>query len=132
MRLMLISLVLLMGLGPGLLAHGEEPHGAKGGKQRITGEIVDTACYIGSGERGLSHQACAQRCIQGGLPVAILDDKTNKLYLIINARHEPANDLLADLGAETVTLEGTVSERNGVLMLSIVDAPAPQTRSSKR
>src|SRR5258706_12575777 len=42
----------------------------------VTGEVVDSACYIKSGARGESHRVCAQKCGDAGIPLALLEDGT--------------------------------------------------------
>ena len=112
--------VFLMGMalclsGAPIFAH--EEMGQPGGQQKITGEVVDLACYLAGGERGPSHQACAQKCISSGLPVGI---KTNDaLYLVITSEHGPANAQLASLASKTVEAEGTISEQDGVHLIAI-------------
>src|SRR5260221_14455526 len=40
----------------------------------VTGEIIDSACYIKSGARGESHRSCAQKCGDAGIPLALVED----------------------------------------------------------
>ena len=106
------GLSLLLGAGA-LFAHDEPA----GGTQVITGEVVDLACYLGSGERGPNHRECAEKCISSGLPVGI--KTTDTLYIAITGEHGPANAKLASLASKTVEAEGTVSERDGVHLIAI-------------
>ena len=112
-------LILCFVMAPGLaMAHEGEAHeGHPGAVQKITGEVVDLACYLGDGDRGAKHQQCAQKCIESGLPVGI--KTASALYLVIGSEHGPANKDLAPLAAKTVTAEGTVSERDGVHLLAL-------------
>jgi hypothetical protein len=45
----------------------------------ITGEVVDTTCYLLHEARGPEHLDCALTCVKAGTPAAILDDKTREL-----------------------------------------------------
>ncbi len=94
-------------------AHGDE----NGTAQTITGEVVDLACYLGEGAAGAAHRDCAQKCIASGLPVGIKSGDT--VYLAISGEHGPANKTLASLAAQQVTVEGIVSERNGIHLIAI-------------
>lgn len=102
-------------------AHGEghesTPSVGEGSVQKVTGEVVDLACYLGEGLKGPGHRECAQKCITSGLPVGILSG--DQVYLAVGSEHGPANKALASLAAKTVTAEGTVTERNGVHLLAI-------------
>ena len=109
--------MLLAGTGTAFAHEGHEGEEAEGKPVKITGEVVDLACYLGDGDRGAKHQACAQKCIESGLPVGI--KTADALYLVIGSEHGPANKDLAPLAAKTVTAEGTVSERDGVHLLAI-------------
>ena len=45
----------------------------------VTGEIVDSACWIKMGAKGESHKDCAQKCADAGIPLALVEDGTGKL-----------------------------------------------------
>lgn len=93
-------------------------HGAHaGGMQTVTGEVVDLACYLGHGASGAGHKDCAQKCITSGLPVGIKSGST--LYLAVGSEHGTANAALASLAAQQVTVEGEVTERDGVHLIAI-------------
>jgi len=47
---------------------------AKAKQVTVTGEIVDTGCYLGHAERGAKHQQCAQLCIRNGMPMGLLTE----------------------------------------------------------
>lgn len=99
-------------------AHGAHEHAEAGaGPQKVTGEVVDLACYLSEGAMGPGHRECAQKCINSGLPVGIKSG--NQLYLVVGGEHDPANKTLAPLAAKNVTAEGTVTERDGVHLLAI-------------
>lgn len=110
----ILAALLLTGTGAALAHEGDEMEGKP---VKITGEVVDLACYLGDGDRGPKHQACAQKCIESGLPVGI--KTADALYLVIGSEHGPANKDLAPLAAKTVTAEGTASERDGVHLFAV-------------
>jgi len=99
------------------LAHEEHAHGEA--EQELTGEVVDVFCYLSHGEegRGKGHAACAKKCIQGGLPVAI--KVGDQLYLASMADHTAANQQLAELAAEQVKVRGKVMKRDGQRLIAI-------------
>ena len=110
----ILAVLLLAGPGTAFAREGDQ---VAGKEVSITGEVVDLACYLGDGDRGPKHQQCAQKCIESGLPVGI--KTVDALYLVIGSEHGPANKDLAPLAAQTVTAEGTVSERDGVHLIAV-------------
>ncbi len=87
----------------------------KDATKTIKGEVVDLMCYIDHGAKGDKHKGCATKCIKSGGPVGLLTED-DQLYLVIGD-HKPANDVLADKAAQTVTLKGKVVEKNGMKMI---------------
>lgn len=86
----------------------------------LTGEIVDTGCYISHGARGAKHKECAAKCISEGMPMGLLT-ADGTLYLItMNHDNADAYNAAKNMAAETVLATGTVSERNGVKAIDLV------------
>src|SRR5512141_883190 len=81
----------------------------------VKGEVVDLMCYLDHGAKGEQHASCAKKCIESGGPVGLLT-ADNQLYLVIG-EHAPMNSKLAPLAAKTITVKGTVVERNGMKMI---------------
>jgi hypothetical protein len=91
------------------------------GRQTLTGEIVDSKCFLGVMNPGqlLPHRACAIRCISGGIPPVLLVRQTNgaAIYLLlVSADGKPVNQQVLDLVAEPVRITGEV-ERQGELLI---------------
>lgn len=88
-------------------------------EQTLTGEVVDAFCYLSHPKDGIGkgHAECAKKCIKSGLPVAI--KVGDQLYLATMADHNPANQQLADLAAERVTVRGKVMELDGLHLIAI-------------
>ena len=94
----------------------------------VTGEVVDSACYIKSGARGESHRVCAQKCGDAGIPLALVEDGTGTV--VWNASEddmETPNAKLRPFAGRRVTITGTWAERGGakLLLLRSVKAAAP-------
>ena len=85
----------------------------------VTGEVIDSRCYISSGAKGEDHKQCAIDCANGGIPLAIVEDATGTVYFVGNANDQMkgANELLIDYVAEKVTVKGKVVERGGAKMI---------------
>jgi len=81
----------------------------------ITGEVVETACFVMAGRRGQLHRQCATACARAGQALGILEDGTGTLYVAVFDRIDatPENPLL-DLIADRAEVRGTAVERGGV------------------
>ncbi|MFN2477388.1 MAG: hypothetical protein ABR526_13735 [Chthoniobacterales bacterium] len=95
--------------------HGEKEGLSAGDTKKITGEVVDMACYIDHGATGEKHADCAKKCITSGLPVG-LKAGDGKTYVLIG-EHVPLNAELAQYAAKTITVEGKVVSRDGIYMI---------------
>jgi len=90
------------------------------GAATLTGEIVDTKCFLGvmnPGE-GKVHRDCAARCLSGGIPPALVSsglDGTARLYLLLSASGQPLAkaDFLQKVG-RPVSINGQVLESQGL------------------
>lgn len=87
----------------------------------VVGEIIDTKCYLTGmmGGRGEEHKQCAIDCIKGGLPVGVVEDKTDKVYVLVPQKGgtKGANEELVEYAAQTVKLTGSVVEKGGQKLL---------------
>lgn len=94
----------------------------------VTGEVVDSACYIKSGARGESHRACAQKCGDAGIPLALVEDGTGAVIWIASVDDmETPNAKLRPFAGRRVTITGTWAERGGaklLLLRSVKAVPA--------
>ena len=101
------------------------------GRQTLTGEIVDSKCFLGVMNPGqlAPHRACAIRCISGGIPPVLLV-RTRQgpplYFLLVSAAGKPVNSQVLDLVAEPVQVTGDV-ERQGELLILRAD-PATYRR----
>ena len=72
--------------------------------ETITGELIDTACFVKMGAKGQNHKDCAIECAKNGIPVGILDESSGEAYtLAISATP------LADYAASRARVTGKVS-----------------------
>jgi hypothetical protein len=86
----------------------------------VTGEIVDSACYIKMGAKGESHRDCAQKCADAGIPLALVEDGTGKvIWLASQNDMETPNPKLREYAAKKVTITGTYAERGGAKILLV-------------
>ena len=89
----------------------------------IVGQVVDSECYMKMGDMALSedHHNCAEACAKGGIPLAILEEKTDSLYYTANAgmSMKSTTESLMPYLDEKVSIKGKVMERAGAKLLVI-------------
>jgi hypothetical protein len=93
------------------------------GTVTLTGEIVDSKCYLGvmnPGE-GKVHRDCAARCLSGGIPPAFVTRDTKgktSVYLLTDASgHALSPSWLADHAAQPITIRGRLLRSGDTLTL---------------
>lgn len=104
--------------GPGSLASAPVALG----DVTLTGEIVDSKCFLGVMNPGnlKPHRACAARCISGGIPPILLvrrPDGAAAHLLLVGPAGEAINDRLLDVVAEPVEVTGRLERHRDRLVL---------------
>ncbi|MCP3981682.1 MAG: hypothetical protein GY716_20470 [bacterium] len=92
------------------------------GQRTLTGEIVDSKCFLGVMKPGDSktHRSCATRCISGGIPpVFLVRDAAGRAtyYLLVSAGGDSVNREVLGLVAEPVEITGRVVSRGDLQLL---------------
>jgi hypothetical protein len=92
------------------------------GEQTLSGEIVDSKCYLGVMNPGalIPHRACAIRCISGGVPPVLLVRRATgtPLYFLLVARDGAAvNREVLGMVAEPLEITGEVRRQGDLLVL---------------
>jgi hypothetical protein len=104
-------------------ATGEKKSEAPGGvvgARTIVGEVVDPGCWIVNGSKGASHKECAIACAKAGQVLGILENKTQKLYILATDKPgEDPNKGLIDFVGQIVTAKGRVYSRGGATGIKI-------------
>ena len=86
----------------------------------VAGEIIDTYCFALMGAKGESHRQCAIECVQKSIPAGILEDGTNKVYVLLpNKDKSPLPEAVIDKMAKKVTVTGKVYTTGGNQFLTI-------------
>ena len=123
-----MKVLMPLGLVLTLILGGVAPRAAEPAEVTVTGEVVDSACYIKSGARGESHRVCAQKCGDAGIPLALVEDGTGTVIWIFAVDDmETPNAKLRPFAGRRVTIAGTWAERGGakILLLHSVKAAPP-------
>jgi hypothetical protein len=90
---------------------------------KITGEIVDTWCYITEimYAQGTAHHKCAVWCAIGGIPVSI-KGTDGKVYMVLRVESDDtsvANPKIVKIQTHHVTVDGDRYVRDGVNYLIV-------------
>jgi hypothetical protein len=102
------------------------------GPTTVSGEIVDSKCYLGvmNPGQGKVHRDCAARCLSGGIPPIFVSAERvsaegvsaerGEQYLLLDMNGNAlGHDDLREFIAESVSVEGEVLERGKTLFLKI-------------
>lgn len=84
-----------------------------------TGEVLDMACYKDKGAHGPDHAACAKKCLKGGSAMGLLTDDGTVVLLVADAEHGKAFEGLKDLGGAKAEVSGSLSEKDGVKVVTV-------------
>lgn len=119
MRLMILAGLIALGLTG--VAQAAAP-AAK--RVTVTGEIVDTWCYISEimYGQGTAHHQCAVWCAIGGIPVSV-KDAAGDVYIILRIEDEDPVDSprIVKIQTHEVTVHGDLYERDGVKYLLVTE-----------
>jgi len=105
-----------------------QSHAAEGKKVTLTGEMIDTWCYVsqimGGSDvvTGTAHHVCAVWCAAGGIPVGLLNNEDQKVYMVLSFEGDDtsvANDKILDLQSRELTVTGTTFELDGLNYINI-------------
>jgi hypothetical protein len=112
MRRLAILGILLMAIAVGATAGEEATEAEK--TVTLTGEIVETGCYLERGQRAADNPKCIKRCASSGMPMSLLT-ADGSLYLILKS-HAAADAYgkAIEMAAEKVQVEGIVLDKGGV------------------
>ena len=88
--------------------------------ETVTGEVIDTFCFASMGAKGASHKQCGIDCAKKGIPVGVLEEKTNKVYVLLPNKDKTAlpDDVILKMGS-TATISGKVHTVGGVSFLMV-------------
>ena len=91
------------------------------GRVTLTGEIVDSKCYLGvmNPGSGKVHRDCAARCLSGGIPPLFITNDGNQLLLLDKNGGALTHDVLREFIAEPITIRGDLVQRGGTKFLKV-------------
>jgi hypothetical protein len=86
----------------------------------VTGEVLDTFCFASMGAKGESHRPCGLECAKKGIPVGLLEEKTNQVYVLLPAKDKGTlpPELIDKMGRKA-TVSGKVYKSGGSQFLTV-------------
>ncbi len=87
----------------------------------VKGEVIDTYCYATMGAKGESHRQCAIDCFKAGIPAGLLENGTNKVFVLLPNKDKtplPQKDILEKMGRQA-TITGKVYTSGGSNFLTV-------------
>lgn len=114
----LIAIATLVGV-----AMAAPAQAATGQRISITGEVIDSWCYITEimFAEGTAHHQCALWCAAGGIPVGILGED-GQVYMVLKLEGDAtsvANPAILKIQTHKVTVDGDVYDRDGIRYLVV-------------
>jgi len=92
------------------------------GAVTLTGEIVDSKCYLGvmNPGQGKVHRDCAARCISGGIPPIFTTSDGREQFLLVGLDGRAlGGDALREFIAEPITIQGERLETGSMQLLKL-------------
>jgi hypothetical protein len=90
------------------------------GAKTVIGEVIDPACWIINGAKGDAHKECMIACAKSGQTLAILEKKTNKIYILATERPgDDPNRGVIDYAGQSVLVKGKVFSRGGLTAIQV-------------
>ena len=96
------------------------PASGKLGVRTIAGDVIDPSCWVMNGAKGEAHKECMIACAKAGQTLAILEKKTNKVYILAAERPgEDPNKSVLDYAGMPVLVKGKVFTRGGIMAIQV-------------
>lgn len=92
---------------------------AKEVQTTATGEIVDLACFLGHGAKGMDHQSCALKCLNSGQPMGLLTADGTVYLLMASHADEKPFDEAKTYAALQVSITGPMVNASGFKALTV-------------
>jgi len=81
--------------------------GASAAETTVSGHLRDAFCFLTLGAHGPSHHDCAMGCAKAGIPVLLVQDKTDQYYVLMPSKDkQPLPSTIVDKMEEEVTVTG--------------------------
>ena len=125
MRLIRLAAAGLVAGGMGLAAVAAAPASAAEPQRiTVTGEVIDSWCYLSEimWATGSAHHRCAVWCARGGVPVGILSEDDEEVYVVLMMENNPdviGNKAIFRMQTNEVVVTGDLYVRDSVNYLAV-------------
>lgn len=125
LKLRLMALIGLTFFGASVYAqehdHSGHDHGAtmKETQTHLVGEVIDVLCYLRMDAKGSKHIKCAEMCAKQGVPLGILNEKDNQIYLVFPEGHGNPNEKAMPFIGKRVEVMGKVDMKGGLKGITV-------------
>jgi len=92
------------------------------GAVSVTGEIVDSKCFLGvmNPGQGKVHRDCAARCLSGGIPPIFVTTNGHKQFLLVGLDGRAlGRDVLREFIAEPIQIRGKLMKTGSTQLLKV-------------
>ncbi len=112
--------IMVIGVLVGVLTGFGSVQGYAADSVTISGEVVDTYCYSLMGAKGEGHRSCGLACAAKGIPVGLLENGTDKLYVLLpNKDKSPVPKEVVDRMGRQIAITGKVYATGGSQFLTV-------------
>jgi hypothetical protein len=88
--------------------------GEEHAQMTIQGEILDMACFVAHGMKGVDHAACALKCVKEGQPMGLLAEDGTVYLLYAGHKDSSAFDKAKDFAGKKVEVTGKQASQGGI------------------
>jgi hypothetical protein len=112
--------LMIIGVLVGLSGLGGVTRSQAADSVAITGEVVDTYCYVLMEAKGESHRSCGIDCVNKGIPAGLLEKGSGKLYVLLPDKDKsPVPKAAIDKMGRQATITGKVYSLGGSQFLTV-------------
>lgn len=115
-KMLLLSIALVLTVSAVTVADGDQG--------QWTGEVMDVACYVGSGAKGSDHAGCAKSCVKNGQPMGLLTDDGTLVLLAADHKDGAPYEALKDLAGGMAEVTGVLAEKDGMKVVTVTGSKA--------
>jgi hypothetical protein len=110
----------LMIAGLGLLLSAGLIGTALADEKAVTGTLEDSFCFVTMGAHGPDHKKCAMGCAKKGIPVALVEKGTDKMFILLPPKNDTAlpGDVIDKMENE-VTVTGDEYDKGGISYITV-------------
>lgn len=93
---------------------------ARAAEKAVTGTLEDSFCFVTMGAHGADHEKCAAACAKKGIPVALVEKGTDKMYVLLPPKNDSSLPVeVSDKMEREVTVTGDAYDKGGVSYLTV-------------